>query len=111
MAYATVDQLAAAMRLTVSVKNQEWLQACLDAAASEIDHRCGRRPDDPLPTDPPDPLAQQVNVARGVEWYKANDATFGGVGFADIGILRVPTDGFARFAHALLPLTQTWGVA
>src|SRR5262245_15797977 len=110
MAYATVDELAAAMRLTVTAKNTAWLQSCLDAAALEIDHWLGRAVDDPLPTPPP-ALAQQVNVARGVEWWKANDATFGGVGFADVGILKVPADAFARHAANLMPMVQSFGIA
>lgn len=109
MAYATVDQLAAVMRLTVTVKNQEFLQQCLDAAAQEIDHYCGRFAESPLPVD--DALAGLVNVVRGVEWYKANDAVFGGVGFADVGILTVPKDSFGRYAQALTPHLQTFGVS
>lgn len=109
MAYATVEQLAAVMRLTVTAKNQDWLQSCLDAAALEVDHYCDRSADDPLLTT--DPLAAQVNVARAVEWWKANDATFGGVGFADTGILTVPADAFARHAAALIPLVQLFGIA
>ena len=109
MAYATVDELAAALRVQVTVKNQELLQSCLDAAASEIDHAVDRLPSDPLP-DPAPALAVQVNVARGVEWFKAADATFGGVGFAETGILRVPADSFARHAKTLIPLKQQFGV-
>lgn len=110
MAYATIDQLAAAMRLTVTAKNQDWLTECLEAAAAEIDHALGRPAENPLP-DPPPSLAVVVNVDRGVEWWKANDATFGGVGFADTGILRVPKDSFERHATNLIPLTLTFGIA
>src|SRR5262245_33473079 len=38
MAYATVDDLAAALRVTVTVQNTPTLQSCLDAAAAEINH-------------------------------------------------------------------------
>jgi hypothetical protein len=110
VAYATVEQLAGALRMQVTPKNTDWLQACLDAAASEIDHAVDRLELDPLP-DPPPALATTVNVARGVEWYKASDAAYGGVGFADTGILRVPTDSFARHAKTLIPLKQQFGVA
>ena len=109
MAYATVDQLAAAMRIAVTPKNTADLQACLDAAAEEIDHYCDRFATSPLP--PGDPLAERVNIARGVEWYKANDAVFGGVGFADIGVITVPKDSFGRYATALTPLVEQFGVA
>jgi hypothetical protein len=110
VAYATVDELAAALRVQVTAKNQDLLESCLDAAASEIDHALDRLPDDPLP-DPAPELVVRVNVDRGVEFYKANDATFGGVGFADTGILKVPNDGFARHAATLIPLTQQFGIA
>jgi len=109
-AYATVDQLAASMRLTVTAKNQEWLQSCLDAAAAEIDHMLDRFATEPLPVPPP-ALAVQENVAIAVEFWKINDAAFGGVGFADIGVLKVPRDLFARHAAVLMPLTQQFGVA
>lgn len=110
MAYATVEELAAALRIAVTVKNQDWLQACLDASASEIDHALDRLAADPLPVPAP-ALVITTNVARGVEWYKASDAAYGGVGFADTGILRVPPDSFARHATTLIPLTQQYGVA
>ncbi len=111
MAYATADELAAALRIQVTVKNSDLLDACLAAAAVEIDHACARWPDDPLPVTPPDPVANRVNVNRAVEWFKASDAAFGGVGFADTGILTVPKDGFGRHAANLIPLTQQFGVA
>jgi hypothetical protein len=109
MAYATVEQLAAALRVAVTAKNTDWLQACLDASASEIDHAVALVTP-PWP-DPAPPLAVTTNVARAVEWWKANDAAFGGVGFADTGILKVPTDTFGRHAVNLIPLTEQFGVA
>lgn len=113
MAYATVDELAAAVgkRPPPPPDVVPLLAASLDAAASEIDHCCGRDPSDPLPTDPPHPLAHMVNIGRGVEWYKANEAVFGVLGFEGTGLARVPTDGFARYAAALIPLTQSFGLA
>ena len=109
MAYASVDELAAALRVTATVKNSDWLESCLDAAAQEIDQYCDRPVSDPIPAG--DALAAQVNVARGVEWFKASDAAFGGVGFADTGILPVKLDGFARHALALIPLKRRFGIA
>ena len=109
MAYATVEQLAAALRIRVTTENTEALQACLDAAAQEIDHDCDRFIDDPIPDD--DPLAGRVNLVRGVEWFKANDAAFGVIGFDQTGALQAPRDGFNRHAFALTPLKQQWGVA
>ena len=52
-----------------------------------------------------------MNVLRGVEWWKANDAAFGVIGFDDTGALQAPRDGFARHAATLNPLKQQWGVA
>ena len=63
----------------------------------------------------PDPaqdsaLANRVNILRGVEWWKANDAAFGVIGFDDTGALQAPRNGFRRHAAALIPLKQRWGV-
>jgi hypothetical protein len=110
MAYCTVDQLAAALHIAVTAKSQDLLQSCIDAAAEEIDHDCDRLPDDPF-ADPAPAVVVRVNVDRGVEWYKASDAAFGGVGFADTGILTVPTDGFARHSADLIPYRQQFGIA
>ena len=107
MSYATVDELAAALRVPVNAGNTDVLQRCLDAAAEEIDHCIDRI--DPAPPD--DPLLNRVNVLRGVEWFKSNDAAFGVIGFDDAGALQAPRDGFARHAATLLPVRQQWGVA
>jgi len=107
VAYATVDELAAALRITVTAANQAGLQACLDAAAIEIDDAVDRL--EPIP--PENPLANRVNLIRGVEWWKSNDAAFGIVGFTDTGALRAPKDPFIRHAAALLPLREQFGVA
>ena len=109
MAYATVEELAAALRLAVTPANTDGLQACLDAAAIEIDHTVAA---DPGGTNPAvdSPLANRVNVLRGVEWFKANDAAFGVIGFDDTGALQAPRNGFRRHAAALIPLKQRWGI-
>jgi hypothetical protein len=109
MAYATVDQLAAALRVAVTTKNSEWLESCLDAAASVVDHLCDRPADNPMPGPPP-ALAVTENVSIGIEFYKANDAAFGAVGFADIGVLSVPDDVYGRHANTLIPLKIQFGV-
>jgi len=109
VAYATVDQLAAALRVTVTTSNTATLQACLDAAASEIDHAVDRTLDNPIPTG--DALAERVNVLRGVEWWKSNDAAFGVIGFDQTGALQAPRDGFARHERTLIPLKEQFGVA
>jgi hypothetical protein len=106
VAYATISELAAALRITVTAANQDTLQACLDAAASEIDNTTDRLE----PFDAADPLANRVNLLRGVEWYKANDAAFGVIGVSDTGTLQAPRNTFRRHAATLLPLKQQWGV-
>ncbi len=111
MAYATVDELADALRIAVSAKNSDRLAACLDAAADEINHALDR-PATAVPYDPPyPPLIRQVNIIRGLEWYKANDAAFGILGFEGVGALNVRPDGFARHAAALTPLVEQFGLA
>jgi hypothetical protein len=107
MAYATVDELAAALRIRLTTENTPQLQACLDAAAIEIDDAIDRL--DPVPAG--DALANRVNLLRGVEWFKANDAAFGVIGFDETGALRLPKSTFARHAVTLTPLKQQWGVA
>ena len=110
MAYATVEELAADLRIRVTAENEVKLQACLDAAAEEIDHDVDRLSDDPIPDG--DALANRVNVLRGVEWFKAQDAAFGFViGFEQIGALQTPRDGFNRHAYTLTPLKRRWGLA
>lgn len=109
MAYATVDELAASLRIRVTPENTEALQACLDAAAQEIDHDVDRAVDNPLDID--DALAKRVNILRAVEWWKANDAAFGVIGFDQTGALQAPRDGFNRHAFTLTPLKQQWGIA
>ena len=121
MAYATVQELADALRVRVTEQNTPGLQACLDAAALEIDHEVDWRPVvQPLPGPgplelPADderlPLLNRVNLVRGVEWFKANDAAFGVIGYAETGALTAPRDAFNRHAFALLPVKERWGIA
>jgi hypothetical protein len=106
--YATADELAAAVRVTVTAKNQAQLEACVAAASEEIDHDLDRA--DPLP-DPPPALIHEVCVARGVEWWKANDSAFGVIGFDNTGVLNTPRDGFARHSADLIPYHQQYGIA
>jgi hypothetical protein len=109
--YATADELAAALRVAPTVKNQELLEACVDAASREIDQEIDRTTAG-SPLDPADdPLAHMVCIARGVEWYKSNDSVFGVIGFADTGVLAAPRDTFGRHAATLIPLRQQFGIA
>ena len=109
MAYATPEELAAALRITITAANGEALQRCLDAAAIEIDDTIDALPE--TPTDPGNALANRVNIVRGVEWYKAQDAAFGILGSTDLGPVRAPKDQFARHALELVPLKQRHGIA
>jgi len=109
VAYATADELAAALRIPSPTPDQVTiLQRCLDAAAIEIDDAICRPADDPL--DPDDPLAHSVNLMRGVEWWKANDAAFGFIGAGE-DALRLPRSTFTRHAVTLTPLRRAWGIA
>jgi hypothetical protein len=111
MSYATVDDLAAKLKIRVTPENTAQLQGCLDAAAQEIDHYIDAPAGSPA-VDPADPLAGQVNLARAVEWWKAADATFGTVGYVDVGsnVAPRPKDSFARHQFNLIALKQQWGV-
>jgi hypothetical protein len=122
MSYATVEELATALRVRLTPENEDGLQACLDAAAAEIDHDVDWRPEvDPriegngLPYPEGDArlaLLGRVNLLRGVEWWKSNDAAFGLIGYSEItGALQTPRDGFSRHATALSPCKQRWGLA
>lgn len=108
MAYATLEALAESLRVRVTAANTELLQACLDAAAEEIDHDLDRT------TALPDPAPATVvrcNVNRAVEWFKAADAAYGIVGYEQVGLLHAPKDGFARHAVTITRWKQSWGVA
>ena len=110
MAYATVEELAGALRVRVTAENTAQLQACLDAAADEIDHTVAVDPLDGANPATDSALANRVNILRGVEWWKANDAAFGVIGFDDTGALQAPRNTFRRHAAALIPIKQRWGV-
>ena len=107
--YASAEDLAGALRLSVTPKTEPLLTASVDAASDEIDHWAGRNLDTPIPED--DALAHVVCIARGVEHYKANDVAFGALGFDNTGVLAAPGDTFDRHARTLIPLVQSFGIA
>lgn len=113
MAYATVDELAQSLRIRVTESNSGTLQKSLDAAAVEIDHEIDwvAEPTDPVADPARYALLNRVNIARGVEWFKANDAAFGVIGFSDVGALKAPDAAFTRHANDLAPLKERWAVA
>lgn len=107
----TPADLAAALRISATPTNTPALQRCIDAA----DHECLASIDpfervNPLAVDE-QPLYDSTVLQRSVEWWKANDAAFGIVGYAETGGLRAPKDGFDRHAVVLAPLKQQWGLA
>jgi hypothetical protein len=110
MAYCTIAELAAALRIPVTAANTDGLSACVEAAALEVDDTIDLAPGDP-PIDPANPLANRVNIVRAVEWWKANDAAFGVLGSTDLGPVRAPKDSFARHALELVPLKGQWGLS
>ena len=105
MAYATTAELADALRIAETIQNSASLEACLDAAALEIDAA--------LDADaelPPNALLNRVNILRGVEWWKANDAAFGAPAGGGAPLL-VPPSSFAKLSATLTPLKASFGVA
>lgn len=110
MSYASLEDLAQAVRVQVTDKNREQLQRCVDAASIEIDHWLGANLLDP-DSAAGSPLAAEVCIARGTEYWKASDAIFGVLGFDGAGVLTAPRDGFSRHAATLMPLVQTFGIA
>ncbi len=104
MAYATTDELAEALRIAVTIQNSESLAACLDAAALEIDSVLEE------PPVVPNALLNRVNILRGVEWWKANDAAFGAPAGGGAPLL-VPPSSFAKLSATLTPLKTSFGVA
>lgn len=111
MAYCTVEELAQALRVAVTDQNRPWLQQCVDAAAIEIDDHVARFADDPIPVG--NALANRVNVLRGVEWWKQNDAAVSGaVGMDQSGIFTAPRSSFtSRHGGNLTPLKQRFGIS
>ena len=107
MAYCTPEEVAAALHINLTASNGPQIDKCIAAAATEIDHAVDRV--DPIPAG--DELANRVNVLRAVEWWKANDAAFGVIGFDQAGVMQVPRNGFRRHQAALTPLKQRWGIA
>jgi hypothetical protein len=110
-AYCTIAQLAEGLRITVTPANTDMLTRCAEAAAVEIDASLDLV-DAPDYTEPWNPLWQSVNVLRGVEWFKANDAAFGILGIHEsAGAIRTPRNPFIRHALTLLPSKEQFGLA
>ena len=108
----TTADLAWALGYKAVGTNEEQLQRCLDAADTECYAAV-----DPVEVVTPlgagvEPMAlyDSVVLQRAVEWWKANDAAFGALGYSETGGLR-PPDGFERHYAALAPMKEQWGLA
>jgi hypothetical protein len=110
MAYATVDELAAKLRIAVTPGNTAALQSCLDAAAVEIDASVDLR--DPVAGIGPAglALANQANILRAVEWWKSNDAAWNVLADTSGAGMRLPKNTFARHSVTLRPLKEQFGI-
>jgi len=109
MAYATVADLVLALHTRVTPETEPALQACLDAAAGEIDGFLDRL--EPF-QEPYPPEVVRANVNRAAEWFKATDAAQGSVGYNETGTLDMPLgDGFGRHAWTVAHLKEQWGAA
>ena len=112
MAYVTIDELAAAVRTRVTPASTPVLERCAAAASEEIDHYLDLQPAPAHPIEAPYPaLVVTVALARATEWYKANDAALGVLGYNDTGTLTPPASTFDRHAAILVPLVDAWGIA
>lgn len=110
MSYASIEELAAALRIAVTPANSALLQACLEAAAVEIDASIDRVDSTAALPAGQEILAGRVNLVRAVEWFKSNDAAFGVIGTTDTGSLTAPRNGFNRHRAALRPIKQQYGI-
>jgi hypothetical protein len=108
--YATAEQLAEALRIAVTVKNQAALDRCVAAASARIDQYCDRPATNPMPVPTP-ALVEQECISFAVELWKAPDAAFGAVGFDNTGVLTVNRDTFGRHAKILIEYKVGFGVA
>jgi hypothetical protein len=110
MAYCTIDELAAALRLTVDANNTPRLTACVNAAAEEIDAAHDRiTPGDLAQAPDSPPLVNRDNLFRAVQWFKANDVALGQGGSADQGILLAPPESYVPQSN--VPYKEQWGIA
>jgi hypothetical protein len=100
MAYATVDELAAALRITVTPTNTAALQRCLDAAALEIDTAIDRRPADVVPSATWAFSASTATTNPGTGMLGLNKASLAAV--TEIHLNNLDHDGVDRSAGIAL---------
>ena len=109
MAYATIDELAVALRITVTAANQAGLQACLDAAAFEIDDAMDRLTD--TRSTPPTRSPTGSTSCAGSSGSRPTTPPSASSACRTPARCRRPGTRSAGTAIALLPHKQLFGVA
>lgn len=108
-AYVLPEELA--KQLAYRNTTDERLQRVCDSAAYLINDWIGR--EEPF-VDPVPPTIREVALSLAVDLWKQPDATFGIMGMAETGPVRVARDLVARYDASLIPFYDTcngWGIA
>jgi len=108
--YATVDELAATLRIRVTPATVDGLQRALETAATMCDQFMDRPDDQPLP-DPPPAGVVATNILWAVDVYKSADAVIGLLGFEQTGTGTLSAGTVARGEAWLVPFKINWAVA
>jgi hypothetical protein len=109
MAYATVEQLAAQLKVNASTREAD-LQRVLDAAALEIDTEIGYSLDTSA-TEEDLALVATVNLARAADLWTIEGLPVGVIGLGGETPFLTPRNSWDRHANTLAPLKQSWGIA
>lgn len=107
--YVTPEALAKQMAYRMT--GDPRLELACDAASRAIDDWCGRT--EPFPAPQPS-MVCVVALSLAVDLWKQADATFGIMGMAETGPVRVARDLVQRYDASLIPFYDTangWGVA
>ena len=106
MAYISVEDLA--KQLGVRDLANPRLTLIADAASIALDDWCANHWDAPVP-----PMIESVTLSLAVDLWKQPDATFGIMGLAETGPVRVARDLVARYDSLLIPFysVNAWGIA
>lgn len=108
--YATVEELAAILKVKVETRGFE-LRRVLETAAAEINSEIGRGTASPL-TGWEVSLATEVNLERAVEHWRQMESPFGWIGLGqEAGPARIALDSWNQHANKLAPLKASWGFA
>jgi hypothetical protein len=110
--YATIDELAALLRVSASSRHAA-LRRVLEAAATEIDDEIGATDinGNTIPYGSPPALVSEVNLERAVEHWQQMQSPFGVIGMGEIGATYTARDSWDRHAHKLSPLKNSWGLS